>query len=182
MAYIGDNANIQAGGTGTNGSNTLGYAVYAGNRDSVLTNGTASGTNAVAVIGSGATIKTTGNNGHAVYANKGGVVQLQGSSAAVNISTDGSGADALRAEKKLTLGNNFNALGGKIELTGDTTITLAQPDTAYAMHTLGDGSVISSSKTNYYIGSDDKLYDGRALSLMMPLRSHRRFRYLQHYR
>ncbi|VFS47371.1 hypothetical protein [Budvicia aquatica] len=62
--------------------------------------------------------------------------------------------------KKLTAGNNFNALGGKIELTGDTTITVAQPDSAYAMHALGEGSVIASSQTNYYTGSVDKLYDG----------------------
>ncbi|WP_159567707.1 autotransporter outer membrane beta-barrel domain-containing protein [Budvicia diplopodorum] len=160
LAYIGNHSTIEAGGPGGNGSNTTGYAVYAGNRDSVLTNGTASGTNAVAIIGSDSTIKTTGNNGHAVYANKGGVVQLQGHAGSIHISTEGSGADALRAEKKLTSGNNFNAMGGRIELTGDTTITLNQPDTAYAMHTLGDGSVISSSKTNYYTGSDDKLYDG----------------------
>ncbi|WP_051323587.1 autotransporter outer membrane beta-barrel domain-containing protein [Budvicia aquatica] len=160
LAYIGDNSTIQSGGTGTNNQNALGYAVYAGNRDDVLTNGTASGTNAVAIIGSGSTIKTIGNNGHAVYANKGGVIQLQGSAGAVTVSTDGAGADALRAEKKLTAGNNFNALGGKIELTGDTTITVAQPDSAYAMHALGEGSVIASSQTNYYTGSVDKLYDG----------------------
>lgn len=160
LAMIGDNSTIVAGGIGDNSINSVGYAVFAGNRDDVLTNGTALGTHAVAIIGSGATIKTTGDNGHAVYANKGGVIQLQGSSGFSNIATQGFGADALRAEKKLTAGNNFNALGGKIELTGDTTIAVSQQDSAYAMHTLGEGSVISSSQTNFYIGSDDKLYDG----------------------
>lgn len=170
LAYVGNNSIIEAGGTGNNDMNSVGYAVYAGNRDNVLTNGTASGTNAVAVIGSGATIKTTGNNGYAVYANKGGVIQLQGDSAigAANVSTTGTGADALRAEKKITAMNNNNALGGVIELAGDTTITVGQPDTAYAMHTLGDGSKISSAKTNYFTSfnsspnaqAPDRLYDG----------------------
>lgn len=157
LAYIGNNATIKAGGAGSNNMNTVGYAVYAGNRDNVLTNGTAMGTNAVAVIGSGATISTTGNNGYAVYANKGGVVQLQGGS----IETSGTGADALRAEKKITSGNNDNSLGGRIELVGSVTISVADIAGAYAIHTLGDGSMISSSRTNYYTGTaEDKLYDG----------------------
>ncbi|AWH88257.1 autotransporter outer membrane beta-barrel domain-containing protein [Limnobaculum parvum] len=160
LAYVGDKSNIEAGGTGGNSSNAIGYAVYAGNRDSVSTNGTAKGTNAVAIIGSGSTIKTTGNNAYAVYANKGGVIQLQGTTGATTVSTTGTGADALRAEKKLTSDNNFNALGGRIELTGDITIAPEQADTAYVMHTLGDGSVITSAQTNYYTGTDDKLYDG----------------------
>lgn len=160
LAYVADNSIITAGGTGTNGTNSMGYAVYAGNRDSVLTNGTAYGTNAVAIIGSGATITSTGSEGHAVYANKGGVVQLQGTAGATSVSAEGDNADGLRAEKKLTADNNFNALGGRIELTGDAIISVNALNGGYAMHTLGEGSVISSAQTNYYIGSDDKLYNG----------------------
>lgn len=161
LAYIGNNAVIKAGGTGSNNMNTVGYAVFAGNRDDVYTNGTASGTNAVAVIGSGADISTTGNNGYAVFANKGGVVQLQGGS----VTTSGTGADALRVQKTITAGNNNNALGGRIELAGDVTVSVTDTSGAYALHTLGTGSEISSNKTNYYTSfssaaAEDKLYDG----------------------
>ncbi|WP_309297005.1 autotransporter outer membrane beta-barrel domain-containing protein [Leminorella grimontii] len=160
LAYIGRNATIEAGGAGTNNFNSVGFGVYAGNRDNVLTNGTAKGTNAVAIIDSGSTIKTTGDNGYTVYANKGGVVQLRGNDSAVSVSSEGAGADALRAEKKLTSGNDYNPQGGVIELVGDMAIAVAQPDTAYALHTLGNGSRIASSQTNYYVGSEDKLFDG----------------------
>ncbi len=156
LASIGTGATIKAGGVGNNGMNTQGYAVYAGNRDNVLTNGMAQGTNAVAIIGSGADISTTGANGHAVYANKGGVVQLQGGS----VRALGTGADALRAEVKITPDNNNNALGGRIELAGNVSITVTDTAAAYAIHTLGSGSEVSSSRTNYYTGTDDKLYDG----------------------
>ncbi len=156
LAYLGINSVITAGGAGANLANTQGYAVFAGNRDYVVTNGKAKGTDAVVVIGSGASISTTGDNGFAVFANKGGVVQLQGGS----VKTAGVGADALRAEKKPTADNVFNMLGGRIELAGDMTVEVAQTDTANALHTLGAGSEISSTKTNYYYGTEDKLYDG----------------------
>lgn len=165
LAYIADGATIITKAAGSNDRDTVGYAVFAGNRDDVLTNGTASGTAAVAVIGSKANISTLGSNAHAVYANKGGVVQLQSASGASTVKTSGQGADALRAEKKITTGNNNNALGGIIELTGDTKI-IADSSLAdtYALHTIGNGSLISSQQTNYYTGLDNKLYEGTVVA------------------
>lgn len=173
LAYIGEDAKISTKGNGDNSTDTVGYAVFAGNRDNVWTNGNAKGTNAVAVIGARAEITTSGTNAYAVFANKGGVVQLQGTSGASTIKTTGQGADALRAEKKINpinekgFNNNFNNLGGIIELTGDVTITAdSSLANTYALHTLGDGSLISSQQTNYYTGLDgtyaqnDKLYEG----------------------
>ncbi|WP_434777833.1 autotransporter outer membrane beta-barrel domain-containing protein [Neisseria sp. Ec49-e6-T10] len=165
LAYLAEDATISTKANGSNNIDTIGYAVFAGNRDNVLTNGTAQGTDVVAVIGVRANISTQGSNAYAVYANKGGVIQLQGSSndalGVTTITTTGQGADALRAEKKITANNNYNNLGGTIELTGDTTIIVDQSlNNTFALHTLGEGSQIVSQETNFYTGLDNKLYVG----------------------
>lgn len=158
FAYIGKNAVITGNGDGNNTNDSIGYGVFAGNRDTVthngLNNGMAKGVNAIAVIDSGATISTSGQNAHAVYANKGGTIQLYGA----DISATGTGADAILAEQKSTADNNNSTLGGTVNIAGNISITKAND--GYAMHTIGDNSIISSSVTNYYLGSEDKLYDG----------------------
>ncbi|WP_392563725.1 autotransporter outer membrane beta-barrel domain-containing protein [Orbus wheelerorum] len=158
LAYIGNNSIITGNGDSINSNDSIGYGVFAGNRDTLthnnLFNGYAKGTNAVAIINSGAVISTTGQKSHAIYANKGGVIQLYGA----DITATGTGADAIFAEKKMTADNNNNELGGIVNIAGDLSIVKA--DDGYAMHTMGDNTKISSSVTNYYWGAEDKLYDG----------------------
>lgn len=154
-AYIGKNATIITTSSGSNSTEGKGYAVYAGDRqyDPVLmpTAGTAK-----VVIDNGSTIKTSGSNAHAVYANKTGVVEL----GSTNITTTGTKAHGLAAEDgKITFCNNTNPLlcalssgnyvtedynGGQIYLTGDTQITVDPGKNSYAMYASGQDSLITS--------------------------------------
>ncbi len=142
---IGNDAIIEAYASGTNGSSSQGYAVYAGNRDTE-TQGMPAGT-AKIVIGDNSQITTTGNNGYAVYANKTGHIQL-GNNA--NITTSGSSAHGIVAQDG-TLTNNGIAqyfTGGVVDLLGDTTITVDPTKNSNAIYSSGTGSVVSSYNTD----------------------------------
>lgn len=96
---VGDRATLIATGSNSNGINVAqspagqaGYGrVYLGNNSTI-----------------------TGSEGYAVYANKGGVVQLQGTSGATSVSTEGANADGLRAE-----GSHFTGMTKVVEYAYD---------------------------------------------------------------
>lgn len=177
---IGDNLVVTTHGDGSNigvdsateGSNNLGgndkttgYAVYVGNRDyETEPQGTKLNV-AYANIGNNSTLTTTGNNAHAVYANKTGTVSL-GSTV---IKTTGEASHGLFAQDgdvtnvdRNTFQPNSPAVhygGGVINLLGDTTITVDTTNDgtdkqSYAMYSSGLGSMISSSNGNNTLDSN----------------------------
>ncbi|MBP6562955.1 MAG: hypothetical protein KA214_05700, partial [Neisseriaceae bacterium] len=91
VVTLGKNAYIETHGSGSNAIDTVGYAVYAGNRNWQAAK--AKG-NAIIHLGDDSTIITHGNNAHAVYANRGGGITL----GHTTIRTDHKGAYGLYAE------------------------------------------------------------------------------------
>lgn len=142
---IGDRATISSDASGTNGSSSQGYAVYAGSRDTE-TQGMPTGT-AKVVIGKDSQISTTGNNGYAVYANKTGHIQLGNNT---NISTTGSAAHGIVAQDGTLTNNGVSQVftGGVVDLLGDTAITVDTTKNSNAIYSSGDGSVVSSYNTD----------------------------------
>lgn len=127
-----------------NGSNTefgsyefgTGYAVYAGNTNSAATG------EARVVLGDNSTITSLGNNAHAVYANKGGVIEL----GSTTITATGTGSHGIYAEagSKKVAGVTAT-VGSKVYLAGDTAITIDRNGTKFAIYAKGVDSLVSSS-------------------------------------
>lgn len=153
-AYIAKNARVVTIGAGSNSTSGTGYAVYAGDRDydTVLLPAIAT---AKIVMSEGSTINTSGNEAHAVYANKTGVIEL----GSTQIMTSGTGAHGIVAQDgKVTYcsGGLLNCIlypgnyqsqnydGGQVYLTGDTQITVDASKGSYAMYVSGQDAKITS--------------------------------------
>ncbi|AZS51982.1 autotransporter outer membrane beta-barrel domain-containing protein [Entomomonas moraniae] len=143
---IGDNATINTLGYGSNTSDSLGYALYAGSRDSGDNVLSREGS-AVVTVGKDSTITTTGNNAYAVYANKTGYIQL-GDNA--TITTSGAAAHGIVAQDGTITANGTTQSysGGVVDLLGNTTITVDPTKNSNAIYSSGNGSVVSSSNTD----------------------------------
>lgn len=154
---IGERALLSTASSGSNTSAGTGYAVYAGNRDNETESMPAIGSARI-IIGNDSIIRTAGNTAYAVYANKTGQVQL----GSTNITTTGNRAHGIVAEDGIVRdcpAGNMGALqcalnpgnypvtnysGGKVYLTGDTTITVDTSKGSYAMYAAGQDSLITS--------------------------------------
>ncbi|MEN3929446.1 autotransporter outer membrane beta-barrel domain-containing protein [Microvirga sp. W0021] len=138
--------------TATNANDGTGYAVYAGNRnkdtngltgwDLIFGNNNTLGSSYV-FIGNNATIETSTITGHAVYANKGGFIQL-GDGA--DIKTTGTNAYALYAATEQQGTYTDNVRPGYIYLAGGA--TLRATNTAIVMQANGADSVIANRSIN----------------------------------
>jgi autotransporter family porin len=138
---LGEGAQIRSSGNGSNldlgslGEYGDGYTVYAGN-----TNSAAKG-DAEVNIGNGSIIESTGARAHAVFANKGGVINLGDT----QIGTTQGTSYGIYAETSATgLGNR----GGEVNLLGDTQVTVS--DGNRAMAASGEGSTILSDQAHVY--------------------------------
>lgn len=169
LIQMGEGAIITTYGSGSNSILTggLGYAVYAGN---MRTTGAGE---AKVIMGNNSTITTEGSSAHAVYANRGGVIQLGHTTVEtkfVNSSSGKSNAHGLYAETGSTANGNK---GGIIDLLGNTKITT--PVGAYAIYAYGAGSVIASynSDTNtetsgiFDVTGDMRVHNGGTIDLIM---------------
>ncbi|MDF3934597.1 autotransporter outer membrane beta-barrel domain-containing protein [Pseudomonas citronellolis] len=135
---LGKNAQITTTGSASNWLDGTGYAVYAGNRD--LSNTTYKG-DAEVTLGDGSVILTKGSAAHAVYANRGGVINLGDTS----ITTEKTNAYGIYAQ---TLSDANGARGSQVNLGGDTRVTVT--DGNRALYTTGAGSSISSEQASVY--------------------------------
>ncbi|MCO4161013.1 autotransporter outer membrane beta-barrel domain-containing protein [Citrobacter amalonaticus] len=137
-------------GTATNTSDSRGYAVYAGNRDVDLNNISAldyllyqrnNNTlgNAYVFVGDDSEISTATKAGHAVYANKGGIVQL-GDGA--DISTTGENAFAIYAATEQQGTYTDNVRPGHVYLAGGAKLRAA--NSTDVIQANGVDSIISS--------------------------------------
>lgn len=114
-----------------------GYAVYAGNTNSAATG------DARVVIGDNSTIVANGSSAHAVYANKGGIIEL----GSTDIRAEGANAHGIYAEAgSKTSGGAAVTAGSKVYLGGDTTINVASDGKKFALYAKGADSQISSSE------------------------------------
>lgn len=160
---------VTGGGTAQNQTEATGYAVYAGNRDRNLNGlGTTQqilgpwpdtpGNSYVFVAGrdldrNPSDISTTATNGHAVYANKGGLIQL-GDGARVH--TSGTNAYALYASaerQQLTSSTWSEYRPGYIYLEGG--LTLYAEKSAIVMRANGAGSIIANKAMDIPVIPDD---------------------------
>ena len=168
----GSTIKVTGTGTATQGSSAFssdayGYGVYAGNRmydtNNIGGTGTLAGGNnntlgnSYAFIGGGSTISDSMKNGHAVYANKGGLVQLGDG---VNVSATGAGGYALYAATEqqgsydgiraapsygVSNGNVRNVRPGYIYLEGGATLRAGSGSaTATVMQASGADSIIAN--------------------------------------
>lgn len=138
-------------GTASNASAGDGYAVYAGNRDKdtnglgglAILQGQNNNTlgNSYVFIGNDSTISTSTRNGYAVYANKGGLVQLGDG---VNISTTGTGAYAIYAATEQQGTYTDNVRPGYVFLEGGATLRAANSDIVIRAN--GVGSIIANKE------------------------------------
>lgn len=138
---LGEGAQIRSSGNGSNldlgslGEYGDGYTVYAGN-----TNSAAKG-DAEVNIGDNSIIESTGARAHAVFANKGGVINLGDTQIGAAQAT----SYGIYAETSTTgLGNR----GGEVNLLGNTRVTVA--DGGRAMAASGEGSQIVSDQAHVY--------------------------------
>lgn len=149
---VGDNLTVKTFGAGNNYSQASNYGVYAGARDRETENIPVANS-AKIVIGNNSVIETSGNKAYAVFANKTGTVEL----GSTTITTTGNQAHALVAKDgSVEAGVNFCGIlgrpacvtrtfdGGQIYLTGDTTISVDQSKSSYAMYSSGKDSLIIS--------------------------------------
>lgn len=113
-----------------------GYAVYAGNTNSAATG------DARVVIGDNSTIVANGGSAHAVYANKGGIIEL----GSTNIRAEGTTAHGIYAEAgSKKVGGATVTAGSQVYLGGDTTINVVSDGRKFALYAKGADSQISSS-------------------------------------
>lgn len=139
---IGNGATLNTTGAGSNGSDGNGYAVYAGNRDSGYA--TFKG-DAEVTIGDDSTISTSGKAAHAVFANRGGVINL----GSTQIKTTDANAYGIYAQ---TL-EDFNGMrGGKVHLQGDTQVIVTDGNRAMAANG-ADSSIVSDNPAIYLLDS-----------------------------
>ena len=151
IAILSDNALLTNTFTSnaTNSSDTQGYTVYAGNRDKDINNlgmlDVLAGKNnntkgkSYIFIGEDSVIESNAKKGHAVYANKGGTIQLGDN---VEINAKGIDAYAIFAstEKQGTYADNIRP--GKVYLEGGA--TLRAENSANVIQAKGNDSVIMS--------------------------------------
>ena len=136
-----------------NTSDTQGYAVYAGNRDKDVNNlgfmeiigGKNNNTKgkSYAFIGENSQIESNAKKGHAVYANKGGTIQL-GDNA--EITANGADAYAIFASTEQQGTHTDNIRPGKVYLEGGA--VLRAPNSANVIQAKGKDSVIMSGYLN----------------------------------
>ncbi|WP_042292449.1 autotransporter outer membrane beta-barrel domain-containing protein [Citrobacter sedlakii] len=136
-------------GTAANVADSKGYAVYAGNRDRDtngmgivdILQGKSHNTkgNAYVFIGDDSEISTTTKAGHAVYANKGGLIQLGDG---VDISTTGTNAFAIYASTEQQGTYTDNIRPGTVYLAGGAKLRVA--DSADVIQANGVDSIIAS--------------------------------------
>lgn len=113
-----------------------GYAVYARNTNSAATR------DARVVIGDNSTIVANGGSAHAVYANKGGIIEL----GSTNIRAEGTTAHGIYAEAgSKKVGGATVTAGSQVYLGGDTTINVVSDGRKFALYAKGADSQISSS-------------------------------------
>lgn len=149
-----------------NASDSKGYAVYAGNRDrdtnglgiSDLLQGKTNNTlgSAYVFIGDDSEISTATKAGHAVYANKGGVIQLGDG---VDIATTGANAYAIYASTEVQVNYPDNKRPGHVYLAGGAKLRAA--NSADVIQANGVGSIISSQALAVPVISDSHLRTDR---------------------
>ncbi|MDN6855789.1 autotransporter outer membrane beta-barrel domain-containing protein [Pseudomonas sp. CAN2814] len=138
---LGEGAQIKSSGNGSNldlgslGEYGDGYTVYAGN-----TNSAAKG-DAEVNISNGSIIESTGARAHAVFANKGGVINLGDT----QITTTQGTSYGIYAETSTTGSGNR---GGEVNLQGDTQVIVTDGNRAMAVS--GEGSSITSDQASVY--------------------------------
>ncbi|PWU29149.1 hypothetical protein DK254_13380 [Pseudomonas sp. RW407] len=135
---IGKDAHVTTHGGASNWLDGTGYAVYAGNRD--LSASSYKG-DAEVTLGDGSVILTKGNAAHAVYANRGGVINLGDTS----IATEKNNAYGIYAQ---TLSDANGPRGGVVNLDGDTRVSVT--DGNRALYASGAGSRINSGQAAIY--------------------------------
>ncbi len=156
----------------SNASDTQGYAVYAGNRDKDTNNlgirdilaGKNNNTRgkSYAFIGENSNIESNAKKGHAVYANKGGTVQLGDN---VKITANGLDAYAIFASTEQQGTYTENVRPGKVYLEGGA--VLRAQNSTNVIQAKGKDSVIMSGYLNkpeimetYSRGQDITIDDG----------------------
>lgn len=94
------------------------------------------------MIGDNSTIVANGGSAHAVYANKGGIIEL----GSTDIRAEGTTAHGIYAEagSKKAGGTTVTA-GSQVYLGGDTTINVTSDGRKFALYAKGADSQISSS-------------------------------------
>jgi len=139
---LGKGAVITTSGSGSNASDGNGYGVYAGNRNSDYLSYKG---DAQVTIGDNSTILTKGSSAHAVFANRGGVIEL----GSTHITTEKNNAYGIYAQ---TL-EDFNGMrGGKVHLYGDTQVTVTDGNRAMAANG-ADSSIVSENAAIYVLDS-----------------------------
>ncbi|WP_420107852.1 autotransporter outer membrane beta-barrel domain-containing protein [Kluyvera genomosp. 2] len=153
---------IKVTGTGSasNTSDSKGYAVYAGNRNTDtngigimdILKGKNNNTlgNSYVFIGKNSEISTATSAGHAVYANKGGLIQLGDG---VDISTTGANAYAIYASTEQQGTYTDNVRPGSVYLEGGAKLRAA--NSANVIQAKGVGSIISSQSLAVPVIADD---------------------------
>ncbi len=172
LIILPDGTRVRQTGTGTasNFAAGLGYGVYAGNRDRD-TNGIGfwdalAGKNnnplgsAYVFMGAQSDIATAMDEGHAVYANKGGLVQLGDRTKVV---TTGDDAYALYASREQQGDYADNIREGYIFLAGG--VALRAENSAVVMKVTGEGSIIASKAIDTPVIADDHKRDDRLTGL-----------------
>lgn len=94
------------------------------------------------MIGDNSTIVANGGSAHAVYANKGGIIEL----GSTNIRAEGTTAHGIYAEAgSKKVGGATVTAGSQVYLGGDTTINVVSDGRKFALYAKGADSQISSS-------------------------------------
>lgn len=156
IILLGDNSTVKSNTTGSasNAIDSIGYGVYAGSSDkeqsgmstmdrllgkSNLING-----DSYIFIGDNSIISSKAINGHSVFSNQGGLIQL---GANTNIEAAGVGGYALYAESKATDSNNNNARGATIYLEGGAKLRV-HGNTKNVIQANGKDAIIKSAFIN----------------------------------
>ncbi|HEF0022154.1 autotransporter outer membrane beta-barrel domain-containing protein [Citrobacter amalonaticus] len=146
----GDNVSVVTDGTGSNVYRGAGYGVYAGSAYYQNAFGfIPDHSTARITLGNNVSVQTNGDEAHAVYANKTGMIQVGD----ISVVTRGDRAAGLKAEDgnkyvppgtRMLRAQTQSYEGGKIFLTRNVNIDL-EGTGSYAMHSTGFGSYIGSS-------------------------------------
>lgn len=146
----GDNVTIVTDGAGSNVNRGTGYGVYAGSAYYLNAMGfIPDHSTARITLGNHVSVQTNGDEAHAVYANKTGMIQVGD----IAVVTRGDRATGLKAEDgnkyvppgtRMLRAQTQNYEGGKIFLTRNVNIDL-EGTGSHAMYSTGFGSYIGSS-------------------------------------